>query len=98
MDFGDQRAGRIEDGKPTCLRFLRNGATDPVRTEDQGGTGRDIVQVFDEKSALFFQRFDHKGVVHDFMPNIDWWAEFGQGLFDDVDGTINPCAKSPGFG
>ena len=67
-------------------------------TEHQGGTGRHIVQIFDEDGAALFEVFHHIRVVHNFMTHIHRCAKLLQSVLHDVDGTVNARAKTSRFG
>jgi len=62
--------------------------------EDHGRVGRDLLQLLDEHRALGLQVLDDGPVVHDLVPHIDRRAIEAQRLFDDLDGAVDPRAKS----
>ncbi|MPN59420.1 hypothetical protein SDC9_207141 [bioreactor metagenome] len=98
MHLGDQRAGRIEDGKAAALGLLLHGLGDAVGREDQRGAGRHFVQLLDEDGALGLEVVDHKSVVHDLVAHIDGRTELGQCPLHDLDGAIHSGTKAARFG
>ena len=55
----------------------------------------DFVEFLHEHCTLCFQAFDNEPVVHDLMADIDGCAVGFQRQFDDLDGPVDACAKSP---
>ena len=98
VHLGHQRAGGIKHPKATPFGLVLDRFGHPVRTEHQGGTWGDVVQVFDEDGAPRAQVVDHMGVVHDFVAHINGRAKFAQGVLNDVNGPVHTGAKTPGFG
>jgi hypothetical protein len=68
-----------------------------------GGEHRDRAighfgEFIDKNRATGAQILDHVAVMHDFVADIDWRAEFQQGAFDDVDGAFDAGAEAAGLG
>ncbi len=51
VDFGDQRAGRVDHFQSAIFGFLANRWRDAVGAENQDSTVRDVLDGFDEDSA-----------------------------------------------
>jgi len=97
MHLAHQWAGGVKNPESALFGFVLDGTAHPMGAENQCGAGRHIGQLFDEDRTFFLQVIDHIGVVHDLMAHINRAAKFGQGVLHNVDRTVHPGAKAPGF-
>ncbi len=65
MDFGDQRAGRVDDRQLTQLRLVLDLLGDAMGAEHGDGAGGNFMQLVHEPRALGAQIVDHTLVVDD---------------------------------
>ena len=98
MHFGHQRTGGIKNLETTCTRLLLNRLADAVGAEHQRGTGRHVVQFFNEDRALGFQVIYHIGVVHDLMAHINRPSELVQRALHDFNGAVHTGTEAAWLG
>ena len=94
VHFRNERAGRVDDRKPTVLCPGLDRARDPVGAEDGHGSRRDLVDLVDKMGSLGAQPLDDVPVVNDFVTDVDRRAVLLQRALDDFDCSFDPCAKS----
>jgi len=94
MDFGDQRAGGIQNMQATRLCIELDGPCHPMRTEDGDRPCGHFREVFDEARAFCAQALDDMAVVNDLVSNVDRGAKLRERLLDDVDGPDHAGAKA----
>jgi hypothetical protein len=98
VHLGHQRAGRVEHAQAASARLRLHRLGDPVRAEDHGGVGRDLVELLDEHGAEAAQAVHHEPVVHDLVAHVDRRAEQLDGALDDVDGAVHARAEAARIG
>jgi hypothetical protein len=94
MDLGDQWAGGINYTEPTLFTVIANFGRDPVRTVNHAFTLGNFVNRVHKNRALTGEFLNHKSVVNDFLPNVDWRPEGLKRNADNVNGTHHAGTKS----
>ena len=94
VDFGDQRTGRINHTKATLFTVVANFGRDPVRTVNHAFTLGDFVNRVHKNRALTGEFLNHKSVVNDFLPNVDWRPKGLKRNADNINGPHHASAKS----
>jgi hypothetical protein len=87
VNFGDQRAGGVNDPQVFASRHLSDGRRNAVRTEDDRCAVGHFVQFVDEDDAPLSELLHDEAVVDDFLAHIDGRRQQLQGLLHDVNGT-----------
>ena len=94
MDFGDQRAGGVNDFQLARPGFIADGGRHAVGAENQHGAVRDFFNGFHENGAAAAKLLDDVSVVNNFMVHIDRRAISFQSQFDDIHGADHAGAKA----
>ena len=94
MDLGDERAGRIDVGKPAALRRRGHRFGHSMRGKDDGPVVGHLVELVDEHRAEIAQPVDDEAVMDDFMADIDRRSEPLERELDDLDRAVDSGAKA----
>jgi hypothetical protein len=98
VDFGHQRAGRVEYLQLALPCFLLYGLRYAVCAEYDGAARRDFIKFLDEDRAFRAQVVYHKFVMDDLVANVNRCAVHLQCTLDDFDRTVNTSAEPTGIG
>ena len=98
MDFGDERARRVEHRETARLGLRAHRFGDAVRGEHDGAAARDLVQLLDEHRAFRLQVVDDEAVVDDLVAHVDRRAELRERLLDDRDRAVDAGAEAARIG
>ena len=93
VNFGDQRAGRINHFERAGLSFIAHRRRNAVGAENEHRTVRNFLDGFDKNRAAAPQLFHNVGVMDDFVMHIDRGAIGLQRQLDDVHGAHHARAK-----
>jgi len=94
VDFGDERAGGVDDGELAGLGLAADFGGDAVGTKDDDAAFGNVVDVFDEDDALLLEFPDHVFVVDDGMADIEGGAVHLEGELYDLDSVGDAGAKA----
>jgi hypothetical protein len=94
VHLGDQRTGRVQDGKLPRSRLLLDAFGHAVGTEDGDRVRRDLGQILDKMRAFCLEALDDMLVVDDFMADIDRRPVLLQGTLDNFNGSDDASAKT----
>ena len=94
MNLRYQGAGGVDIGHVAAGRLGGDDLGDAVGGKDHRAVVGAFGELFHEDGAHGFQALHDMGVVDDFMPHEDRGAPLGQGLFDDLDGPVDPRAEA----
>ncbi len=95
VDLVNERAGCIESEHIAVFGVLDDGLGDAVCRKDHGLRRRwDLVQLVHKNGTFCPESINYKAVMNDLVPHVDGSAILGQGQLDDLDGAINPGAKT----
>src|SRR5215813_9518470 len=97
MDFGDQRAGRVNHSQialPTRLAHFRGNA---VRAVDDPFAGGDLFNAVYEDGALLLQLLDNETVMNNFLADVNGRAKSFERNSHDIDCAHHPCTEAPGL-
>ncbi len=94
MNFGHQRAGRVNHAQLAFLRFGAHSRRNAVRAENQHRADRHFLDRLDKNRAAAAQLIHHVAVVHDFVVHVDRAAVSLQRQLDDIHRAHHSRAKS----
>ena len=95
VDFGDQRAGGVQDQKSTVLGILQYRFGHTVGRQHHGGiAGSHGVEILDEDRAPSLETFDHVLVVDNLVTHVDRGPIGCERTLDDFDRTHDARAKA----
>ena len=94
VDFGDQRAGRIDKEQLATAGLGRHRLGHAMRREHHRAVVGHLVELVDEHRAFGLEILDHIAVVHDLMADIDRPAIAFERAFHDLDGAIYTGAEA----
>ena len=97
VNLRDERAGRVEDAKPSLAGLFFDGARHAVGREDHGRAFGNVGEVVDEDGSALAQIFDDRAVVHDFVAHVDGGAVELERPFHDGDGARHARAETAGL-
>jgi hypothetical protein len=98
MDFGDQRAGRVDHRQVAFGGGVLHLAGDAVGGEHRDRAIGDFGDFIDKDRTTGAEVFDDVAVVNDFVADVDRRAEFDQGALDDFDGALDAGAEAARLG
>jgi crotonobetainyl-CoA:carnitine CoA-transferase CaiB-like acyl-CoA transferase len=70
VNFGHERAGRVEHVQAALFRVALDGLRNTVRAENRHGALRHLVEFFDEARAFLAQVVHHVAIVNNLVANI----------------------------
>ena len=97
VDLGDQGAGGVDFDQAAIAGLLADGGGNAVGGIDDDLAVGDRGDVIDKNHATVGEAVDHVLVMYDFVVDVDGGAIDGEGLFNDLDGHVDTCAKSAGI-
>ena len=98
VDFGHQRAGRVEHRNVSRRGFVLHALWHTVSGKHHGRAIGNIIQLVHENRPGLAQPIDNIAIVYDLVADIDRCPEQVERAFDDVDGAVDAGAKAAGVG
>ena len=96
VDLGYQRAGGVYDVQITFGGLLEVFRRRPVSGKNDSRANGHFVHVLHGNSAHVLYRFDHVGIVHNLVLDVDGCAEALERNLDHVDSPHYTGAEPPG--
>ena len=97
MDFGDQRAGRVDHAQIALAGAVPFAGRNSVSAEDHALAAGNFIKALDENRALGLKRFEHEAVVNYLMAHEERTREGAQRAADRLDRAIHAGAKAARF-